>query len=1152
MLRSATLACIGLTAILLHGSGSNAAEPSAADAEFFEKEIRPVLVEQCLSCHGNDKPKSGLKLTSRADLLMGGERGVAVVEGKPDESLLVRALRHDGELRMPPKNKLSDRQVQAFTRWVKTGLPWPTSSSKLVPADRAFKITDKQRQFWSFQPVKAVAIPSIRDASWVRSPIDAFVLERLEAKRIAPAAPADKRTLLRRATFDLIGLPPTPDEIDAFLKDNSPQAFARVVDRLLASPQYGERWGRHWLDVVRYADARDLIQLPPASDFREIWRYRDWVVESFNRDLPYTDFIRHQIAGDLLPATQPGGINKDGLIATGMLALADFVPGDVDKEQMIADYVNDEIDVVGRTFLGLSLACARCHDHKFDPISTEDYYALAGIFFSTRLVPGPVAGNTPLVRVPLLSELEIKQVKAQEAADKARRSEIETELRTGVDREYLALVKPLVRDMTAKYLIAACECRSSAKAPLAEVAKKHELRESLLAKWVEYLARIEKQVNLRRPQALRDAASGKLAGNELHQAAKELQESIALVAKRIDAEPSGKQAKVQAILRLRADDADMITDANGRVTLWPNRCGLSDDAKPPVSEVGPLQASTTINGHAKQILRFDGRALLEAPGRAPPAGGLFIVFRSADKSNAGQRLVGWEDANVGMHGLGLMLDSGGRMHAILRNNGQSGDIVHTSTNRGFEIVCINWGPNGTSLSRDEVAVGESKSINALSSDPAITALRIGGPGSGGSPRFVGDVAEVRVYDRQLTDDERKMVHADLRNNWFEVVPTKADPVDSLVDLYQELLSSRGPFWVSPPERIKLLDPAVRGRLDGLALELDLLKKKKPVEIPEAVAVGEGGPKNTRHEGFKDSPVFVRGDHKRLGKTVPRAFPQVLTGERREPITSGSGRLQLADWLARPDNPLVARVMVNRIWQHHFGEGLVRTTNDFDERGDRPTHPELLDYLAEQFVTSGWSVKSMHRLIMLSSAYQQSSHARAERVAGDPENRLLGRFNRQRLDAEAIRDNLLAVSGKLDHSGGGPAFPEVNNPRRTVYLLSARTGANTSDFGRLFDRADPGSIVGERGQSIVAPQALFFLNDPFVNEMAVALAARVARESSTDPQARIEWLYALVLGRPPTSAELELGKQLLTQSDKAGAWERYCHLLLCANEFIYVD
>jgi hypothetical protein len=442
--------------------------------------------------------------------------------------------------------------------------------------------------------------------------------------------------------------------------------------------------------------------------------------------------------------------------------------------------------------------------------------------------------------------------------------------------------------------------------------------------------------------------------------------------------------------------------------------------------------------------------------------------------------------------------------------------------------------------------------------PVISAARAsgspggGGPATGGAPRFCGDVAEVRVCNRQLGEAERRRVEAELRDTWFKPVGPEVPPRDPLADLYDELLSPRGPFWPSADERLNLLGPEVRSRLARWNNELDALRKKPPLEVPQAVVVQDGGPKGTRHDGFKDARVYLRGDHKKPGKTVPRGFPQILTDERREPITRGSGRLQLADWLTSPDNPLTARVLVNRIWQHHFGEGLVRTANDFGQRGERPTHPELLDNLASRFVESGWSVKAMHRLLLLSSAYQQGSRAGADSVARDPDNRLWGRMNRRRLEAEAIRDSLFAVAGRLDATRGGPAFADVAVPRRTLYLLSARTGANTSDFGRLFDRADPGSIVGQRGQSVVAPQALFFLNDPLVGDLARALAARVAREVPAGSEARIRRLYALALGRPPTGPELDLGRKLLAQAGDADPWERYCHLILCTNEFVYLD
>ena len=473
--------------------------------------------------------------------MKGGDSGAAAVAGDPAGSPLIEAIRYEHEPKMPPKGKLKDREIEVLTRWVALGLPWPETRPAPATAARENARRPRYRRAAAVLGVpagqgRAPSRPSAT-TSWARSAIDRFLLAALEKQGLAPAAPADRRTLLRRATFDLIGLPPTPAEIDAFLADRSPQAFARVVDRLLASPRYGERWGRHWLDVVRYADARDLIQLPAESDFREAWRYRDWVVDAFNRDLPYQEFVRHQVAGDLLPPPRPGGINKDGLVATGLLAIADFVPGDVDKDQMIADYVNDQIDVVSKAFLGLSVACARCHDHKFDPISTEDYYALAGIFFSTRLIPGPVPGNTPLVRVPLLSPDELAKVQARDAADKRRRAELEQQLPDAADRAYVALLRQLAR-RARSHLISwrpantgnARQGRRTSRWP--SWRGREGSHEELLAGFVAYLGRVAAQPSINRHPTLRDAAAGTLAGSRLEKAAAELQHELAALVAR--------------------------------------------------------------------------------------------------------------------------------------------------------------------------------------------------------------------------------------------------------------------------------------------------------------------------------------------------------------------------------------------------------------------------------------------------------------------------------------------------------------------------------------------------------------------------------------------------------------------------------------------
>jgi hypothetical protein len=1129
----------------------------------FENDVRPLLIEKCWPCHGNQaKTKGGLRLTSRPEVLKGGDSGPAALAGDPSGSPLIQAVRYEHDPKMPPKGKLKDREIEVLSRWVAMGLPWPESKAgSSVTGRDSGRFTEAQRRFWAFQPVQPVKVPDVRDPAWARSPIDRFIQAALENAKLAPAAPADRRALIRRATFDLTGLPPTPEEIEAFLADQSPQEFARVVDRLLASPQYGERWGRHWLDVVRYADARDLIQLPAESDFREAWRYRDWVVRAFNADLPYPAFIRSQIAGDLLPPAQPGGINADGIVATGMLAIADFVPGDVDKEQMIADYVNDQIDVVSKAFLGLSVACARCHDHKFDPISTEDYYALAGIFFSTRLIPGPVAGNTPLVRVPLLSPSELVALQAREAKAKLRRSELEQQLPDAADCAYTAYLRHLVVTRIAPYLVAASTVRpragQRAQSPLGEIARQRGLDERLLAGFVAYLARVAAGPSDTRHPIVQAAAAGKFAGGDLEKSAAALQADLAALAanrEKTNTDSSGEYSRSRAaIVRLRADDPWLATDQARRVTLWPNRAELPGDAKPAARAHGPVRTSAVFNGRDRTILRFDGDALLELPRSVPPTGSLFAVFRIGGTASPGQRLLGWEDADAGKHGLGLMPEPGGRLHAILRNNSQSGDLVDTHPPAGFDLVALTWGPGDTTLNRNGTSL-TGKAIDAISGDPAIAALRLGGPGSGGSPRFRGDLAEIRVYDRQLSEQERRQVEAEMHASWIDPVPPKAQPTNLLADLYDELLSAHGPFWLDKKERRALLPPVDQARLDDLARELDAFRKKQPAEIPQAVAVQDGGPKGTRHDGFNDCPVFLRGNPKRTGTKVARGVPRILAGDtgRKLRISGGSGRRELAEWIAQSDNPLTARVLVNRIWQHHFGAGLVRTPNDFGERGERPTNPALLDWLAARFVDSGWSIKAMHRLIMLSSAYQESCVAERRMLTADPDNRFFGRMNRRRLDAEAIRDSLLSVSGRLDARPEGAAFSNLSVPRRTFYLESVRTGRGSADFGRLFDRADPGSIVPSRGESIVAPQALFFLNDPFVNDAAIALAARLQREVPHGGPARIERLYALALGRPPSPEELDIGRDLLNREGSAEPWVRYCHLIVCQNEFSYID
>lgn len=1015
-----------------------------------------------------------------------------------------------------------------------------------------------QGGWWSFQPVRAVAPPMVRSTEWIQSPVDQFILAKLEERGLSPAPIADRRTLLRRATFDLTGLPPTPEEIGEFLADDSPEAFSHVVDRLLASPRYGERWGRHWLDVVRYADARDLIQLPAESDFREAWRYRDWVVAAFNRDLPYDQFVRQQVAGDLMQPADANRIDADALVATGLLAIADFVPGDVDKQQMIADYVNDQIDVVGRAFLGLTLACARCHDHKFDPISTEDYYSLAGIFFSTRLIPGPVIGNTPLVRVPLLPPAEIAALEAGQVRDKARLAEVSREISLLGEREYRSYLVRQVEAETQRYLLAAWDFvhppAGQSRSTPAEFAKAQKLDADSLVRWIEYL---EEQRPLAALTGVRDAIDKTTAEIEIRRLVEKLSGFAADRRQPVTLDASSTTLTESAILRFRADDRRMVTNDARQVTLLPNRGRALTNATAVSDVASPASTAVIVNGTERTVLRFSGNELLQAPGTVPGTGSLFVVFRPDPAGPPEQRLIGWEDAATGQHGLGIMVDAAGAFRAILRRNGANGDVVVPAPSPApampaFQVLSVTWGPDGVAVHRHGQAVGNNKGIDSVSSDPAIASLRIGGPGSGSSPRFQGDVAELRVYNQPLNDQARSGIEAELTQHWCSMdEPPKI--VDPVAELYEELISAQSPFQLKPAERERVLPDDFAKRLVALRDELESLQKKPPPNIPRAVVVQEGGPPGTPHAGFHDAPVYLRGNPAQVGQVVPRGVPKVIAGAEPPMIREGSGRRELADWLARPDHPLTARVMVNRIWQHHFGVGLVPTSANFGEMGERPSHPELLDDLAARFVSSGWSIKAIHRLIMLSNVYQQNSATSETGLAVDQENRLLWRMNRRRLEAEALRDSLLAVAGRLDSTPGGPGFQDVALPRRSLYLMAVRTGAKTSDFGPLFDAPDCSGIVERRTESIVAPQALFLMNDPLVAELATALGERVDQDVTVkNDRERIRRLYEIALGRPPTEAEVEIGLQFLSEQPQPDAWTRYCRLVVCTNEFLFVD
>ena len=818
---------------------SRATAATSAEGEtLFEKSIRPVLVERCYECHSADAAakgnlQAGLSLDTKQGLLTGGESGPAIVPGVPEKSLLIGALKFES-YEMPPTGKLPASVIADFVKWVEMGAPDPRSAAAApTPRRAAFAISEEDRRHWAFQPVRDTAPTTIRDTTWIRDELDRYVLANLEQRGLRPSGEADKHALLRRTTFALTGLPPTPEEIAEFVTDDRLDAFDRVVDRLLASPEFGVQWGRRWLDGVRYADSVD-----------KSGEYRRWVVRSFNEDLSYDEFVKLQIAGDLIPAgsgvpperIHAGGASLDGITATGMMSLA--VWEQVGRDLAVAEIVDSQIDLVGRQLLGLTLACARCHDHKFDPISTQDYYSLAGILFSSHIATGKLIADArlgnDLIEVPLLNKKQ--------------------------------------------------------------AAKNAEL-DKLIAQTEEKIADVAKQI----PQAARLAE-----------------------------------------LNLKIDDLNAQV---ARASVASTKKSLTDQADKLVEERKKLLADQQVKGWDKN----------------PP------------------------------------------------------DLQH------------------------------------------ITAMR-------------GRIAELQ---------------------------------------------------------------------------------KSKITAPLAVSIAEGGVPGSNREKIGDAPIYLRGEYQRPGPIAPRRFPVILAGEKQAPLgtrTSHSGRRELAEWIGSADNPLTARVMVNRIWQQMIGRGLVRSPDNFGRLGDRPTHPELLDHLAVRFIRSGWSVKSLARDIALSATFRQATFASPEATRADPENLAISHMNRRRLTYEELRDTLLQLSNRLAEDVNAVQRSTTDDAcRRTMFEPLDRR--KTDVTAGIFDGPDSKAIVPVRAETTTAPQALFLMNNTLTVDTAKRLAEQLMHDPrlATDAQ-RLERLWLLGLGRPITSEETEIAQSFI----RAHSWERFIQALLGTNEFAYLD
>ena len=1181
----------------LNVTTTTAAEPTPEQIEFFEAKIRPVLVKHCYECHSSKvaAPRGGLRLDDREAVFKGGDSGPSVVNNPdPKKSPLIQALRYDG-LEMPPKGKLPESVIADFEQWVKQGAPDPrvATATKTTTADPTVAANH-----WAFKQPVAATVPSVKNKQWPTNDLDRFVLSKLEQNGVEPAPAADRRTLIRRAYFDLIGLPPEPEKVDAFLKDPSSDrdAFAKVVDELLQSPHYGERWARYWLDIARYAE--DQAHTFKARRYPQGYLYRDWVVNAFNSDLPYDAFLAQQIAGDLLddsPQPKHERIKALGLFALGPVYYQD----NGEKDKALADEWDDRVDVLVRGTQALTISCARCHDHKFDPISMTDYYGLLGVFASTQYQERAAAPE------------EVVRAKAKaDAVVKEQQLEVERFLQSQA-REVRQQLVPEI----SKYVIAAWQVQQKSKSSndkkaLNEVAKQTKLNEDLLQRWSAYLqdkpdsgAIKADRPYLAKWRQWRDAQDKKTDYSKDEAALV----AVTSIAEELQAQALALVPQRAALLRQFGEDAAFISDKD-RVTVEPGKIPLGnlfDDAKG--ASLSNALASDTFRASATES-SFGVARVAQGWGQstaiAPGVNFDFITLGSDDRSHGAVVNDGW-DKEGGISTKGKSANSklgrteqGIGMHANALVTFDLDEIRRAGlipADRHLTLKIDRAGLNddvfGSSQSSMHLAVIVSKPQSKDSEfDSILMAVLNGKPAkideNDGAYYFGGALPEVMKADGKFFEVDLKLP---LDARYITLVATGAGkPDDNSISSDHGVFSgarleydapssvaSAGQAQATSSEKDQALSVAdglfnselfsdkgllalpakdVGGYLKGDAAEQlkklnkvtdEAKKAADAISVPMAHALIDGTGMNL--------PVYLAGDPKKKGPVAARAYPAVLSGGQRQLFeTKGSGRLELARVVASRNNPLTARVWVNRVWSGHFGQGLVRTPSNFGTLGEKPSHPELLDWLAIQFMDSGWSLKWLHRQIMLSTTYRLSGNPTAT-SAQDPDNRWLSHYPRRRLEVEPWRDSVLFVTGSLDRQLGGPSRTlDSGNRRRTLYGFVSRH--QLDELLRLFDFPDPNITAGQRTVTTVPLQQLFVLNSDFMLTQARTFAARLQKEASTD-EARIRRAFQLLFSREPSSAELAIAQEFVaTKSDdaKLSSWEQYALALLGSNEFLFVD
>jgi len=1115
---------------------------NAEQIEFFEKEIRPLFVSKCYSCHSAQlpAPMGGLRLDTAEGVVKGGDSGPLIVPGEPEKSLLIKAVSYkDLQLKMPPTGKLTDEEIQRLITWVKMGAPDPRNEVASATAPTSRIDFEKARTFWAFRKIQKPVVPVVEQNSWVSSPIDSFVLAQLQSKGLKPAPPADKHAWLRRVTFDLIGLPPTPREIEAYLADNSALAQDRVVDRLLASPHYGERWARHWLDLVRFAETNGHEF---DNDKLDAWRYRDYVIRALNQDVPYDQFVKEHIAGDLLPQKR---LSADGTcwespLATGFLWFGEVLNSATDSVKSRADEVDNQIDVLTKAFLGLTGACSRCHDHKFDPIPTTDYYALAGFLHSTNVSEAildspPVANRIAEARTSIGGlNLRIERLMRGELLHQA--------------------------GLVDAYLLAASEVL--AKKPeereraIFAMASKRGLAGALLSSWAARIEAAQKQ-----PESLFYAYARVL--EQIHKG-----ESFETAWTQIRLETS-KPAEVPA----GGERRDVIFEEfeSRGFPNWKAEGQAFGDG--PVHRLPPNEPLRDYVGQGvANSFGVSNRMVGSLTSRKFKLPKLFVhVLMGGSREDlkgekARLRFTVVADGHKSLH-LFPKGESGLQWMTLrlTKEIGRQGyfEIVDRSTT-GHIVV-------------DQIVLSDSQEPPRTFRPP------VAGIQPLVSQQGIQSLEELARTYRQFFQNTLQ------KNQGVSPIVATLSPTGRLEDLAANQLLPGGrslslqASHTAQSEVRKfawLPDSGSRaGTSQKITLEqitqLQAMREQIERRIPESI-FGMIGSDEEPH----DVQVHIRGNHKNLGEVAPRRFLQVIAGDKQPPVIEGSGRLQLAEWMVHRENPLTPRVMVNRIWKHHFGQGIVRSVDNFGKTGEPPTHPELLDFLAQKFIDSGWSIKAMHRIMVLSSTYAMSSQADLKAEELDPENKWLHRMPMQRLEGESIRDAILAVSGRLDPKVLGPAIPPHisayqdgrgkpesgpldGNGRRSIYI-QVRRNFLTPIF-LAFDYPLPISAIGRRSVSTVPSQALMLMNNEFVVQQAEAWAHR-SLEVETDPERGVRNMFLTAFGRPAQDQEVQETLEFLQAQAQRHAklqpalsevqlkervWADVAHVLFNSAEFVYI-